>query len=63
MTIQDLTDESVLKLYESIRQQVSADIRLGSNHRLLGEAAKQQAQRLREEIDRRRLQVTPISWK
>jgi hypothetical protein len=63
MAIQDLSDESVLKLYESIRQQVSADIRFGSKHRLLGEAVKQQAQRLREEIDRRGLQVTPISWK
>jgi hypothetical protein len=62
MGIQNLNDESVLTLYESIRQQVSADIRLGSKHRLLGETAKQQAQRLREEIDRRRLQAAPISW-
>ena len=63
MAIRDLSDESVLKLYESIRQEVSADIRLGGKHRLLGETAKQQAQRLREEIDRRRLHVAPIIWK
>ena len=62
MTIRDLTDASVLKLYENIRQQVHADVRLGSNHRLLGETAKRQAQRLREEIDRRGLQANPINW-
>jgi hypothetical protein len=38
-------------------------IRLGSKYRLLGETAKQQAQRLREEIDRRHLQGKPIIWK
>ena len=62
MALQDLTDESILKLYESIRQQVAADVRLGSKHRLLGETAKQQAERLREELERRRLSFTPIDW-
>jgi hypothetical protein len=61
-TLQDLTDESVLKLYESIRQQVAADIELGSKYRLLGETAKHQAERLRDELDRRRLRFTPIDW-
>ena len=42
MGIEVLTDESVLTLYENIRQQVSADIRLGDRYRLLGETAKQQ---------------------
>jgi hypothetical protein len=63
MVLQDLTDESILRLYESVRNQVSADIRLGSKHRLLGETAKRRAQQLLDEIDRRRLQVTPIDWK
>jgi hypothetical protein len=63
MAIQNLSDESLLTLYENIRQQVSADIRLGSPHRLMGETAKEYAERLREEIDRRRLQVNPIIWK
>jgi hypothetical protein len=62
MALQDLTDESILKLYESIRQQVAADSQLGSKHRLLGDTAKQQAERLREELDRRRLSFTPIDW-
>jgi len=60
--IHSMADENVLRLYDSIREQVSADIRLGARHRLLGEAAQQQADRLREELDRRGLQYTPIVW-
>lgn len=63
MGIEILSDESLLTLYENIRQQVSADIRLGSRHRLVGEAAKRRAERLREEIDRRGLQIDPIIWR
>ena len=62
MGIEVLTDKSVLTLYENIRQQVSADIRLGDRYRLLGETAKQQERRLRREIDRRGLRVTAIHW-
>ena len=62
MTVQDLSDESVLKLYDNIRQQVSADMNVGGKHRLLGETARQQARRLRDELDRRRLRFTPIDW-
>jgi hypothetical protein len=62
MAIEDLRDESVLKLYESIRQQVSADRQAGHKYRLLGETAKQQAQLLRDELDRRGLRFTPIDW-
>ncbi|MVT54120.1 hypothetical protein GPL17_27020, partial [Bradyrhizobium yuanmingense] len=43
MAIQDLSDASVLKLYENIRLRVAADLRLGSRHRLLGETAKREA--------------------
>ena len=60
--IRILADDNVLRLYENIREQVSADIRFGSWHRLLGETAKQQAERFREELDRRRLRFTPIDW-
>ncbi|WP_024519343.1 hypothetical protein [Bradyrhizobium sp. Tv2a-2] len=63
MAIQDLSDESVLKFYENIRQQVSADMQAGGKHRLLGETARQQAQRLGDELDRRRLRFTPIDWR
>jgi hypothetical protein len=62
MALQDLSDESILKLYESIRQQVSADIEAGGKYHLLGDTAKDQAQRLRDELERRRLRFTPIDW-
>jgi hypothetical protein len=61
-SVRILADDNVLRLYENIREQVSADIRLGSRHRLLGETAKQQAERLHEELDRRRLRFAPIDW-
>lgn len=57
-----LADENILRLYDSVREQASADIRLGGNYRLLGEAARRQAERLREELDRRGLQYAPIIW-
>jgi hypothetical protein len=60
--IQQLTDESICRLYENIRDQVAADARTGSRHRLLGETARQQAERLCAEMDRRRLRFTPIDW-
>jgi hypothetical protein len=60
--VQFLSDESVLRFYENIRQQVAADMRLESRYRLMGVSAKQQAERLREEMTRRRMRFTPIEW-
>jgi hypothetical protein len=37
MGIENLSDESPFRLYENIREQVAADLRLGSRHRLLRE--------------------------
>ena len=62
MAVELLSDESLRNLYESVREQVSADIRLGGKHRLMRKTAQDYAERLREEIDRRRLKVNPISW-
>lgn len=63
MGIEYLSDRSLLTLYENIRQQVAADIHLGGRYRLASEAAKQRAERLFKEIERRRLPVDPIIWK
>ena len=60
--LQHLTDESIRRLYNSIREQVAQDVRSGSPHRFMGEPARQQAERLRAEMDRRRLKFTPIEW-
>jgi hypothetical protein len=59
--IESLSDESVLHFYEDIRQQVAADLAAGNRYRFLGEAAKRQAERLRMEIDRRRLKCNRLS--
>jgi hypothetical protein len=61
--IESLSDESVLRFYEDIRQQVAADLATGNRYRFIGEAAKQQAERLRIEIARRRLRCNPIEWR
>jgi len=66
MGIENLSDESVLHLYENIREQVAADLAAGpgrSPHRLLGETARQEAERLRKELDRRKLRYSHIDWR
>jgi hypothetical protein len=60
--ISGLADDNVLRLYNNIRDQVSFDRTLGSRHRLTGITARQQAERLRDELNRRRLQFSPIDW-
>jgi hypothetical protein len=52
-------DERLLAFYENIRKQVDLDTRAGGRYRLAGEGVKQYADRLREEMDRRRLRFTP----
>jgi hypothetical protein len=56
-------DENLVVFYESIRQQVVADVRVGGRYRLIGDSVKQYADRLREEMDRRGLRFTPIDWR
>ena len=55
-------DQSLLQYYESVRRQVEADKSLTGRHRFVGDTAKQYAERLREELERRRLPFTPIAW-
>jgi hypothetical protein len=60
--LQHLANENIRRLYESIREQVSADMRLGGRYRLMGESAKQRSDQLREEMERRQMQFSPILW-
>jgi len=54
-------DESILRLYDSIRLQVEAE--RGLRYKFMSsEIVKQRASALHEEITRRRLQHTPIEW-
>jgi hypothetical protein len=55
-------DERLLAFYENIRQQVHLDMQAGGRYRFIGEGVKQYADKLREEMDRRRLRFTPIDW-
>jgi hypothetical protein len=55
-------DESLVAFYENVRRQVELDKRAGGKYRLAGDGVRQYADKLREEIDRRRLQVEPIDW-
>ena len=62
MDFENTKDETLAVYYESVRQQVVADIRAGGRYRLIGDSVKQYAEKLREEMDRRRLRFTPIDW-
>jgi hypothetical protein len=55
-------DERLLVFYENVRRQVEIDRQGGGRYRFAGEGVRQYAEKLREEIDRRRLRVTPIDW-
>jgi hypothetical protein len=59
--IADLNDESILRFYNNIRSQVEAD-RYSRHKFMTGDAVKQRASALGEEIIRRRLQYSPIDW-
>jgi len=62
MNFSDARDESLLAYYESIRRQVEVDAHSSGGYRFVGEHARQYAERLREEMERRRLKFTPIDW-
>jgi hypothetical protein len=62
MTFEKSRDETLLHFYESVRRQVEADRLAGGGYRFVGDSTKQYADRLREEMDRRRLRFTRIDW-
>ena len=55
-------DESLLAFYEGVRRQVDLDAQSGDRYRFAGEGVKKYADKLREEMERRRLRFTPIEW-
>ena len=57
------SDESLLAFYENVRRQVAADARLGNRYRFAGDSVKRYADQLRNEMDKRRLNYTPIEWR
>ena len=61
MSVENLSDESIARYYDSIRQQVEADQKHKS-HFADGPKVRERAEKLREEMVRRRLQHSPINW-
>jgi hypothetical protein len=60
MIYSQMKDERLLAFYENVRQQVALDA--GSRYRFAGDGVRAYADKLREEMDRRRLRFTPIDW-
>jgi hypothetical protein len=62
MKLGNMTDESLLAYYESIRRQVVADQQLGGRYRLAGGTVREYADQLMQEIGRRQIAFRPIDW-
>ena len=61
MSVEHMPDERLTHFYESIRQQVEAD-RTNKHQFTAGPNVREYADRLRNEMTRRRLRHTPIEW-
>jgi hypothetical protein len=62
MSFAQSKDERLLVFYDNVRMQVEMDRRSGGRYRFAGDGVKQYAEKLRGEIERRRLRFTPIDW-
>ena len=59
----ELSNESLLAYYESLRRQAAADVQLRREYRLVSESTRQYAAQLEKEMGLRRLSFAPIDWK
>jgi hypothetical protein len=62
MNFSQTNDERLFAFHENIRRQVHLDMQAAGRYRLVGEGVKQYADKLRDEMDGRRLRFTPIDW-
>jgi hypothetical protein len=62
MNFSNSKDERLLAFYDNVLRQVELDIRSGGRYRFAGDGVKQYADKLSEEMERRRLRFTPIDW-
>jgi hypothetical protein len=60
MNYSQMKDERLLAFYENVRQQVVLDG--DSRYRFAGDGVRAYADKLRQEMERRRLRFTPINW-
>jgi hypothetical protein len=61
MSLDRISDESLALYYESIRQQADED-RRHKYHLTASPSVRERADKLRQEMIRRRLQHSPINW-
>lgn len=61
MSLEQISDESVVRYYESIRQQAEAD-RKHKSQFTASPSVRERAEKLRQEMIKRRLQHSPIIW-
>jgi hypothetical protein len=60
MHFKQTKDERLLAFYEGVRHQLTRDG--GSRYKFAGEGVREYAEKLREELERRKLEFTPIRW-
>jgi hypothetical protein len=60
--IQLFKRRKLFRLQEKHQESGDQGIQSGRRHRIMGETARQQAGRLRDEMTRRRLRYSPIEW-
>ncbi len=60
MNYSQMKDERLLTFYENVRRQVVLDA--DSRYRFAGDGVRAYANKLRQEMERRRLRFTPIDW-
>ena len=61
MDLDRISDESVTRYYENIRQQADAD-RKHKHHFTASPSVRERAEKLREQMIKRRLQHSPFNW-
>jgi len=61
MSFERISDESLTRYYDSIRQQAEED-RRHKHHFTASPSVRERADKLRQEMIKRRLQHSPINW-
>ena len=61
-SLERLSDEWITRMFEGIRKEVAVDISSGVQYPLMGEATKERAKQLADELTRRGIQFVPIEW-
>jgi hypothetical protein len=61
VSIENMPDERLVLFYEQVRQEVDADQK-HRQHFVSGPTVRQYADKLRDEMVKRRLQHSPIEW-